>query len=506
MQRRKFLATSSLAAAALLISRRLPAQAASASIRVDTAAAGRVISPDFIGLSYENMQLEDDTFFSPRNTGLVEQFKAISPRGVLRLGGNTSEFNWWQAEPSQAPPVRKLVLKNGDQPQDVLYAVTPQTILELDGFLRATGWSCIYGLNLGYGSPAIDLPEAEFVYKTLGPRLQYFQIGNEVDNFTGYHLRDADTWSPDRYLDEWLTIARAVQKAIPGARFGLPDVASKVDWLTKIAARWPSLAEKPHVITLSHHHYWSGPPSNPNATIQRLLQPDPVVVRQGETARAAAERMGAAYRMTEGNTVYRGGKSGLSDAYASALWAADYLLTLMQLGYSGVNLHGGSGHAQAVSVGGTFVGEADMKNRDQPHPKPFYTPIANQGTLAGHGVDGKLNADYVLEPTGYGMKFVAPFAGNKLLPVDFKPGAVNAVAHAARWPDGRIMLVILNKDEALDLTLTLPPVLLLQVLTGPSLTGNETQIVVGEAASALIKVRGLSFTVPKATGAMFLLM
>jgi hypothetical protein len=502
--RRKFLANSSLTAAALLLAQRGFAKSAPA-LRIDSAAPGARISPDFIGLSYENMQLEDPTFFSPRNTGLIAQFKAISARGVLRLGGNTSEFNWWKATPDQAPPVRKLVLKNGARPQDTLYAITPETIRELDGFLKATGWTCIYGLNLGFGTPETDLPEAKFVHQTLGPRLQYFQIGNEVDMFPDYHLRDSDTWNPTSYLQQWLTIARAVQKAIPAARFGLPDVAYKVAWLTDIAAQWEAVVDKPHVTTLSHHHYWGGPPSSADATIQRLLQTDPAVLRQADASRDAARTMGTAYRMTEGNTVFRGGKSGLSDVFAAALWSADYLLNLMKLGYSGVNLHGGSGHAQAVSVGGTFVGEASMKDPSLPHPKPFYTPIANEGTLAGSGVDGKLNARYLLEPTGYGMKFVASFAGTTMLPVDFNPGSVNAVAFAARRPDGKLLVAILNKDESQDLTLALPGARLHEVLTAPSLTAQEAHILTGPGAAAVVKLAGGTITIPKSTAATFLL-
>jgi hypothetical protein len=503
--RRKFLADSSLTAAALLLGPRAFAQTAAASLRVDGSAAGKLISPDFIGLSYENMQLEDPTFFSPRNTGLIEQFKAISSRGVLRLGGNTSEFNWWKATPDQPAPVRNLVLKNGDKPQDTLYAITPETIRELDGFLKATGWSCIYGLNLGFGTPETDVAEAEFVFKTLGPRLQYFQIGNEVDMFQIYHLRDGDTWNCSAYLQQWLTIARAVQKALPGAKFGLPDVARDVSWLTEIAAAWPSVTDKPNVTTLSHHHYWNGPPSNPKATISLLMQPDAAALRDGELTRAAAAKMGTAYRMTEGNTVFRGGKSGLSDVFAAALWAADYLLTLMHLGYSGVNLHGGSGHAQAVSVGGTFVGEADMKDPNQPHPKPFYTPIANEGTLAGSGVDGKLNGKYLLEPTGYGMKFVSHFAGATMIPVDFNPGMVNATAHAARRADGKILLAILNKDESKPLSIALPHGMLTHVLTAPAITAQEAHLLEGAAAAAVVSMSGSTATIPKATGAMFLL-
>ncbi len=498
--RRQFLRNSSLTTAAVFLGHYAKAQPTAGSLSVQTGATGTPIPKDFIGLSYENMQLEDATFFSPRNKGLVEQFRAISPHGVLRLGGNTSEFNWWKTSPSQTPPDRHLVMKDGKTPADTLFAITPDAIRELDGFLKATGWTCIYGLNLGYGTPELDIPEAEFVFKTLGPRLLYFQVGNEVDNFVQYRLRNADTWNVDAYFQEWLVIARAVQKALPDAKFGMPDVSGKVAWLTAIADQWATVQDKPKVITLSHHYYWSGPPNSPKATIERLLQPDPAVASKAELSRAAAAKMGATYRMTEGNTVYRGGKPGLSDAFASALWGADYLLQLMRLGYSGVNLHGGSGHAQAVSVGGTFVGEAIMKDPNEPHPKPFYTPIANEGTLAGSGVNGKLNGKYLLEPVGYGMKFVSGFAGLTMLPVDFNPGEINATAYAARQTDGKLLVAILNKDETHDLSLHVPPFEVRQVLTGPSLEAKEAHILTGSQAAAAIKVSSGMLTLPKGTG------
>ena len=42
------------------------------------------------------------------------------------------------------------------------------------------------------------------------------------------HLRDPKTWNPKAYLDEWLALARAVTKAVPAARFGMPDVAGNL--------------------------------------------------------------------------------------------------------------------------------------------------------------------------------------------------------------------------------------------------------------------------------------
>ncbi|HLK48577.1 MAG TPA: hypothetical protein VKT49_10610 [Bryobacteraceae bacterium] len=465
-------------------------------------AAGQTVPLDFIGLSYENMQLEDPKFFSPANRGLVEQFRNLSPRGVLRLGGNTSEFGWWKARSADEPPNRNIILKDGSRPATYIFAITPETIRQLDGFLQATGWTCIYGLNLGYGNPETDIPEARFVLETLGPRLQYFQIGNEVDNFIRYKLREPAEWNTDRYLEEWLVIARAVERALPEARFGLPDVASDVTWLTRIADLWAAVKQKPNVTTLSHHHYWGGPPSNPQANIPRLMMPDETAIKQGAVAREAAQRMNTAYRMTEGNTVFRGGKPGLSDVFASALWSANYLLQLMSMGYSGVNLHGGSGHAQAVSVGGSFVGEAEMKDPNEPHPKPFYTPIANEGTLAGSGVDGKLNDRYLLEPVGYGMKFASRFVGATLLKVDFDPGPVNAVAYAARQPDGRRIVAILNKDDARTLTVNLGGAEVREVLAAPALDAKQARLLAGAEAAAQVAKTARSVTVPKHTAVL----
>ncbi len=443
----------------------------------------RRVPENFVGLSYENMQLEDASFFSPANKSLVAQFRSIAPRGVLRLGGNTSEFGWWKGSAAEAAPQRAESpwKATGEPTSATTFAITPEAIDNLDGFLRATGWTCIYGLNLGYGTPERDLPEAKYVFNKLGSRLLYFQVGNEVDLFR-QHLRDPATWNVDKYLGEWLAIARPVQKALPTAKFGLPDVASDVRWLPQIASRWGGISEKPNVVSLSHHYYWSGPPSKPEVNIANLMKADPKVASQAALTRSAAEQFGGGveWRMTEGNTVYRGGKYGVSDVFASALWSADYLLQLMSQGYSGVNLHGGSGHAQAVSVGGTFHGEALMPDPTVPHPKPFYTPIANEGTLAGAGVNGKLSETYVLEPVAYGMKFAGAFTGATMLPIKWDSGNVNATAYAAKKQDGEVLLAIINKDATQSVSLHDTSFHVTAILSAPALDSRQASLQQGD--------------------------
>src|SRR5262249_33676371 len=154
-------------------------------------------------------QLVDPSFFSAHNSGLIRKFKALSSTGVLRLGGNTSEFAYWKPMPGSPEPEHPHVPEGTGEPKAQYYPVTGAAGRNLAGFLEATGWSCVYGIGMGTNTPARAAEEAVFVAATLGKRLEYFQIGNEADLFAR-HLRDPKTWSAKTYLEEWLTLARAI--------------------------------------------------------------------------------------------------------------------------------------------------------------------------------------------------------------------------------------------------------------------------------------------------------
>src|SRR6202041_517834 len=333
-------------------------------------------------------------------------------------------------------------------------AVTLEAVRNLAQFLQAAGWTCVYGIGMGTNTPARAAEEAAFVAATLGDRLQYFQIGNEADLFS-HHLRDPKTWSAKAYLEEWLALARAIATRVPAAKFGMPDVASNASWLTEIADQWPSIQSPLRVTTLTHHYYFGGPATNPEVNIPNLLKPATMekVQNTANIASAAASKMSARVRMTEGNTCYRGGKPGVSDVFAAALWSADYSLLLASNNYSGVNLHGGTGKSVANSVGGSLPGDVMLKDAGATpeqiarRPHPFYTPVATFGD------------QYTLEPVAYGLIFAGALSGGTLAKADLtsqiQATGVNATAYAAKLQGGEIAVVILNKDAERDLELTL---------------------------------------------------
>src|SRR6202522_170208 len=503
LTRRNFLVT----AAGTLAAARLHAQGQS-NVRVTLAIPSEATGPhmpiDFVGLSYEVQQLTDSSFFSAQNSGLIREFKALSSTGVLRLGGNTSEFAYWKSKPDSPEPEHPQVREVVGEPKARYYAVTPEAVRNLAEFLQAAGWNCIYGIGMGTNTPARAAEEAVFVAEALGERLQYFQIGNEADLFD-HHLRDPKTWSAKTYLEEWLALARAIAVRIPAAKFGMPDVASNVSWLTEIADQWPSIQAPPRVTTLTHHYYFGGPATNPDVNIPNLLRPATMqkVQNTANIARAGASKIGARVRMTEGNTCYRGGKPGVSDVFAAALWSADYALLLATNEYSGVNLHGGTGKSVANSVGGSLPGDALLEGKGETpeqiaaHPHPFYTPIATFG------------ADYVLEPVAYGLKFAGSFSGGTLLKAELsaqlQDTGVNATAYAAKLASGHTSVIILNKDMASDLEVELDfgsdssGVVQTETLHAPGLDSREAHITPSTKTDSL-KHGKYSVLVPHATG------
>ena len=166
--------------------------------------ADRAVPADYVGFSYETMQLADPSFFASDNHDLIALFKSLSSRGVLRIGGNSSEFCWWQIKPDQqAPPEPHSADHDENWMPHTLTAIQPIAVDRLAGFLDATGWKTIYGLNLGTGTPERAAGEAAYVAKSLGSRLLYFQIGNEPEFYrdANYRLRPPD-WNFEQYLEQ----------------------------------------------------------------------------------------------------------------------------------------------------------------------------------------------------------------------------------------------------------------------------------------------------------------
>ncbi len=289
---------------------------------------------DFVGLSFETGRVAEDDYLTPENGSLVRLLQTLGSGGVLRLGGNSSDFVDWPGSP-----------------------IEERQIARFAEFLHAIGWKLIYGLNVGTGEREQARAEAEWVTRRCGEALVGFQLGNEPDLFGAAGKRRPE-YDVGDYLRDWRRFADAVRARVPGAQFGGPDVSYRAEWLAPFARD-----AGPGLVFLSQHYYSEGPAGDPGVTISKMLASLPDLVSRLRFARKEVAGTGRRLRMTEVNSVYHGGQEGISDTGAAAIWVVGVALALATEGWTGFNLHSNQGAVYSPVLRG-----ADGAF----HPRPTY--------------------------------------------------------------------------------------------------------------------------------------
>jgi hypothetical protein len=416
--------------------------AVSGTLKLISQSHQKIVPYNFSGLSYELAQLKDPRFFSASNKELVKLFKILSPNGVLRLGGNSSESCWLKVDPMTVAP--QMTIPDMDttehwMPRE-LFMIPSESIDSLAGFLDATGWQLVYGLNFGHSTPERLAKEAKYIADRVQNHLLYFQIGNEPDFYSQPNNRTRPKgWGFNEYMKEWTACTEKISDQIPNAKFGGPDVGANSNWIKQfIPVASKNLGTR--LVAVTGHYYASGPPDNPNVTSENLLKTKPDIRQKTKEISDLVAGMNLYYRMTEGNSCYRGGKPGMSNTLASALWGGDYMLSLAAAGCGGVNLHGGSRNILRAALGNHLPGEkVDSKNSDT--RGGYYTPIA-----------GEIESGFSARPLFYGMLLANQFAGAQIMDVVLNVGDINVTAYACKV-ENEWRIAIFNKDFTKDLNL-----------------------------------------------------
>ena len=371
-------------------------------LKVDPTSARNSIADSFIGLGYETSAVAREKFFSAENTHLVQLYRTLSPNGLVRIGGIIGDHT--RFEPAGVPAAHDM---NGTT------VINKAVLADLGGFLRATGWTALWTLNLGAGSKEEAVQEALAVRSALGDRLHSFEIGNEVDL-----LKRFDSYAS--YHTTYLDYKAAIRAAIPDAVFSGPDSAIKKEW-TVAFAKTESKDMK-----LLLHHYYRGGAKSPQATIQTLLGPHPEWDSTLRTLEETCKAEHIAFRINEVNSFSGGGKPDVSDTFASALWCLDFMFRVAAHGGDGVNME-------------TDVNQLGFVSH--------YSPIYRDS-------DGQLTA----RPEYYGMLAFALAGKGKLLDVAASPTSIDMSAYATKRDDGPIWVTVINKDltQTADIELAMP--------------------------------------------------
>jgi hypothetical protein len=393
----------------------------------------------YAGFSFEKSQMTDG-FFSGTNAPLIALFKLLGSSGFLRLGGHDVDSRHWLAT---APLVA------GGQ---VSANVGTVAVDGLAAFLTATGWQVLYGMNLQSETTAdADVGEATYAASKLGTSLHVFELGNE--------------WSGASLQTRWETFYAAIEAAVPNAPFGGPEGCCSTAYSVSFAQ-----AEASKIKLLTYHHYVAGAGSA-NATAATLLAPDTGMIADAKTMVAAANtnKIQEGFRWGEINTYSGHGQQGVSDAYVSALWGVDDMLTGAENGVIGVNYHGGGENQD----GNTCT------NGPTSCIKPFrYSPIdTTSGQVTGAA------------PLYYGMLFVSQAGTGSLLGTTASFGTLNVTAYTISQADGSTNVVIVNKDETNGLNASVDVGAAVTsanatYLQGPSLTSTTGVTFAGAGVSA----------------------
>ncbi len=352
-----------LAVAAALLAFVLAPAGATADVlqaTVGTTATGQPMGDGFVGVSFEYRAMHqytgrDPLAIDPVLLGLLQGL-APGQSPVIRVGGDSTDGSWW--------PIRGMIPQGG-----IYYRITPGWLRTTRALAADLNARLILGINLAAGRAAIAAAEGRTLVGAIGRRyIDALEIGNEPDLYSifpwyadgrghVYHARPRgyDLADYTRQFQQWARVLPDVPLAGPAL--------SGPAWMGRL---WRFAAHAPRLAVVTYHRYplracVTDPRAPGYPSIANLLADRSSAGLAAPLARyvRVAHRHGAQFRVDELNSASCEGAKGVSDTFASALWALDTLFHLAAVGVDGVNIHMLPGSAYELftvsqTAGGTW--------------------------------------------------------------------------------------------------------------------------------------------------------
>jgi hypothetical protein len=449
-----------LGAAPAAAERFQPTATASAPAGITVGPASAIAIPDgFLGLSFELTALQTYAGKDPAalNPIFLQLIRNLTPgqQPVLRIAGDSTDWTWYPVPGMKRPPW-------------VRYTLTPGWLSVAHGLASALNARLILGINLEADSARIADAEAAAMVNGIGAlSIEALELGNEPELYGSFNwyrnARGAGVLGRGPGYD-FATFSRqfgAVARTLSGAPVAGPSIGSPV-WSRSLGA----FATANHEVSLLTLHRY------PLKRCEATTRVTPAELLAESSTRgvaaslapevAAARRAGHPLRIDETNSISCGGERGVSNTFASALWALDALFATANAGVSGVNVH----------------------------------TVPNAVNQLFSFQDGAAGWTGSVEPDYYGLLMFAQAApaGAHLLSLS---GTTTGVvrAWASQSPDGTDRVVVINtsaRGAAVPFGVTVPgatATATLEALSAPNLT-----------ATAGITLGGQSFGASTATG------
>ncbi len=364
-----------------------PPAAAPVEIAINALAPGRPVPPRFLGLSFEAQAI--DQFGALGGHGnLVTMLRSLGP-GLLRFGGITADQNVAWTDSATARPAWATNV------------IGPPQMHALGRLAHRSDWQVVLTVGMAHYEPQAAAREVAAAHAALGPYLAAVEIGNEPDAYGRHGFREMP-WLAQGYEEQVSEYREAIAALTPGVRIVGPDVSGSGAFREWGYAE--ALSQAP--VLLTGHHYPLGCTHVPAPSIELLLS----AAIRGAEAHSLETYLGISrprnipFRMDETGSVSCGGVAGVSNTYASSLWAAAYIGQGMAAGTVGINLQGNptncGGYTPLCAPDAAALGAGAL--RAQPdwyallltsslvgyRPLPTTISAAVEPNLAAYGFDG----------------------------------------------------------------------------------------------------------------------
>ncbi len=369
------------------------------SVSIDAHHPGAPVPREFLGLSFEAYSLAEIARFGSRGN-LVRMLRSLGP-GVIRFGGVTADTQVaWTDAATPRPAWATAVLQAGD-------------FRRLRRLAGESGWHILLTIGLAHYDPRAAAREAAAAGRALGSWLAGIELGNEPDSYARHGFRPSP-WTPAQYNAQVGAYRRAIAKVAPGIALVGPDVSGSGAFL-----RWaPSTAVRQHPALLTGHHYPLGCHQSPKPTIARLLSPATRRAEELSLRRylSVSRAAGIPFRLDEAGSVSCGGAAAISNTFASALWALDYIVHTMAAGAVGIDLEGNPANCRG------------------------YAPVC--ASTRRRLAEGVLGA----QPEWYALLLSRELIGDRPVRARFRASAANVDVLALLGARQRLQVVIVDDD------------------------------------------------------------
>lgn len=270
---------------------------------------------EYLGIKIGKSEFGKSTrFFDPSYTRAINGFSSLSP-----------------------VPGQSCVITLGDDgtkwvPHGAGQVVGQVSEVDIDGlakFIKLANCKLYYVAAILKNTPENAASELAYVGGAAGSNLLAVGFGNEPE---GYGMTAA------QYATLWNSFATAALQADSSLKFAGPDtaVASNLGvWLTA----WYQENSKLPLAFGSQHFYVAGPQNCATCTTAAMLEQrtansywSSMILQKNAFEASLPQPLQVA--LTETNNFYSGGAPGVSNSYASALYAYDFVFRAAQAGFS----------------------------------------------------------------------------------------------------------------------------------------------------------------------------